>query len=141
MRFTPPRRLSQAVIFVRTGSDLPASFSPELQEAVCRRYCTDNEIPISHTVRVCCESEESLDVLRYLLRTLPKEVDSIFAMQFMVYSRQLKELGQLCLMYQCHPAWVYSLDLVQPIYKMLPTITPEDYLLTDQRYLDLLQNG
>lgn len=139
MRFTPPKKLKSAVIFVRTGSDLPESLTAEFQESICRKYCGDNGIPVSHTVRVCCESEESLDVLRYLLRTLPEEIDALFAVQFMIYSRELKELGQLCLMFQCRPTWVYSLDLVQPLSKMLPTITPEDYLLTDQRYAELIQ--
>ncbi len=139
MRFTPPKNPKSAVIFVRTGSDLPESLTADRQESICRRYCRDNGIPVSHTVRVCCESEDSLDVLRYLIRTLPSEVDALFAVQFMIYSRELKELGQLCLMFQCRPTWVYSLDLVQPISKVLPTITPDDYLLTDQRYEELIQ--
>ena len=139
MRYTPPKKPKLAVLYIRTGSDIPASLTANMQESICRRYCGDNGIPISHSVRVCCESEESLDVLRYLIRTLPKEVDTLFSVQFMIYSRQLRELGQLCLMYQCRPTWVYSLDLVQPISKMLPTVTPEDYLLTDQRYLELIK--
>ncbi len=139
MRHIPPRKPSLAVIYTRTGSDLPAGLTAEQQESVCRRYCEANGIPISHTVRVHCESEESLEVLRYLLRVLPKEVDAMYSHQFLIYTRQLKELGQLCLMYQCRPTWVYSMDLVQPISKMLYTITPEDYLLTDQRYLELIQ--
>ena len=138
MRYIPPRRPKLAVIYSRTGSDIPESCTAEQQELLCRRYCQTNQIPISHTLRVRCESEESLEVLKYLLRTLPEEVDTVFATQFFHYSRQLRELGKLCLLFQCHPAWVYSLDLVQPISKMLPTILPEDHDLADQRYRELL---
>lgn len=139
MRFTPPKKPKAAVLFIRTGSDLPASLTADQQEEICRRYCRDNEIPVSHSVRVCCESEEALTVLRYLLRTLPEEIDTVFAVQFLIYSRQLRELGQLCLAFQCRPTWIYSLDLVQPLSRMLPTITPEDFLLADQRYAEWIQ--
>lgn len=138
MRYLPPRKPKLAVIYCRTGPDVPASLTAEAQEQICRRYCNDNFIPISHTVHAKCGSEESLDVLRRLLRTLPQDIDTVFAVQFFIYSRDLRELGKLCLMYQCHPAWVYSLDLVQPISKMLPTILPEDHMLADQRYQELL---
>ena len=138
MRFLAPRKPKLAVIYSRTGSDVPISYTAELQERQCRNYCVSNSIPVSHTFRVNCESEESLEVLRYLLRTLPEEVDTIFAAQFFLYSRQLPELGKLCLMYQCHPAWVYSLDLVLPISKALPILRSEDFELADQRYLELV---
>lgn len=138
MRYIPPRRPKLAVIFARTGTDVPLSYTAEDQVLLCRRYCDSNFIPISHTLQVQCESDESLDVLRWLLRNLPEEVDTVFAAQFYIYSRDLRELGKLCLLYQCHPAWVYSLDLVQPISKMLPTILPEDHALADQRYHELL---
>lgn len=138
MRYIPPRRPKRCVIYSRTGSDVPAVLTAELQERVCRSYCAQNSIPISHTVRINCESEESLDVLRYVLRTLPKNVDSVFAAQFFLYSRDLPELGKLCLLFQCHPAWVYSLDLVEPISKVLPMLLPADYDLADQRYLELV---
>lgn len=138
MRYIPPRRSKLAVIYSRTGSDVPASYTADQQELLCRRYCDTNCIPVSHTIRVQCESDESLEVLRWLLRNLPEEVDTVFAAQFFIYSRDLRELGKLCLLYQCHPAWVYSLDLVQPISKMLPTILPEDHQLADQRYRELL---
>lgn len=139
MYYIPPKRPKLAVIFIRTGSDLPPSYTADIQESVCRRYCESNFIPISHSVRVNCESDEALDVLRYLLRTLPKEVDTLFAVQFMFYSRRLDELGRLCVVFQCRPTWVYSLDLVQPICKMLFTVKPEDYQLADQRYMDLIK--
>ena len=141
MRYLPPKKPKLAVIYSRSGSDVPVSCTAEQQELLCRSYCERNLIPILFTLRVQCESAESLEVLRYLLRTLPEDVDTIFAAQFFIYSRDVRELGKLCLMFQCHPAWVYSLDLVQPISKMLPTILPEDHQLADQRYLDLLQNG
>ena len=141
MHYIPPKRPKLAVIFTRTGSDVPASLTAEAQERLCRNYCEANSIPISHTVRAHCGSDDSLNVLRGLLRTLPKDVDTVFAAQFFIYSRDLPELGRLCLMYQCHPAWVYSLDLVQPISKMLPTILPEDHLLADQRYRELVSGN
>ena len=138
MRYIPPRKPKLAVIYCRTGSDVPKICTAEQQELLCRSYCQTNSIPVSHTLRVCCESDYSLTVLRALLRTLPEPVDTIFATQFFIYSRDLRELGKLCLMYQCHPAWVYSLDLVQPISKVLPTILPQDHQLADQRYQELM---
>ena len=127
------------MIYVRVGSDVPAAMTAELQEQLCLRHCAENKIPVSHTVRAHCESEESLDVLRWLLRTMPPKTDALFALQFWLYSRQLKTLGQLCMCFQCRPTWVYSLDLVEPIYKVLPSIEPEDFLLTDERYQALIK--
>ena len=139
MYYFPPQKPKLAVIYVRTGSDLPPEATADRQEQFCRDFCRENSIRVSHTVRVDCDSDASLEVLRYLLRSLPGEVDTLFAEEFMVYSRRLDELGRLCLLFQCRPTWVYSLDLVEPISRMICTITPEDYQLADQRYRELIK--
>lgn len=139
MYYIPPRVPKLAVIFVREGDDLNEYPTAELQEENCRRYCRDNGFRVSHSVRVRCGPEESLEVLRYLLRTLPPEVDAIFAARFYHYSTLIPELGRLSLVFQCRRTWVYSLDIVGVMYKAFNTITGQDYDRVDQYYQELIQ--
>lgn len=139
MFVTPPKKPKLAVIYVRTGPGIPASMDEDLQESCCRAFCAERAIPVSHSVRVRCGPEESLELLKVLLRRLPAEVDTLIAMRFFCYSTLLSELGRLCLAFQCRPTWLFSFDIVGPIQNAFHTLTEEDLALADQRYEALLQ--
>lgn len=139
MYVRPPKNPKLAVLFIREGPGIPAAMRPELQEACCREFCAARGIPVSHSVRVSCDERASLDVLKALLCTLPREVDSLFAMRFFCYSTLLPELGRLCLAFQCRRTWLYSFDLVGPIQNAFHTVTASDLAEADERYQALLQ--
>ena len=140
MFYIPPRKPKLAVIYTRSGPDLAPHLTPEMQERICREYCTSNHIPISHSVRITCTAAESLEVLKLLVKTLPSAVDTMLAASFLHYSSQVHELSRLCMLFQCRPTWLFSLDLVGPLYKALNVSTPEDFLLADQRYNELMES-
>ena len=135
----PPRKPKLAVIYIREGIDIPQAMTADLQEKGCRSFCAMRNIPVSHSVRVRCDTAESLEVLKSLLRTLPKQVDTLIAMRYFCYSTLLPELGRLCLAFQCRPTWLFSFDIAGPIQNAFYTITDEDLEEVDQRYLELLQ--
>ena len=139
MFITPPRKPKLAVIYIREGIDIPSTMTAELQELTCREFCATRRIPVSHSVRVCCGPAESLEVLKSLVRTLPKQVDTLIAMRFFCYSTLLPELGKLCFIFQCRPTWLFSFDIVGPIQNMFYELTDEDLEESDQRYLELLR--
>lgn len=140
MFFAPPKKPRLAVIYVRVGPDIPPAMSADAQEAACRAFCRGRAIPVSDTVRVNCGDEESLEKLKTLLRTLPLEVDTLIATRFFCYSKQLPELGRLCLAFQCRPTWLYSFDIVGPIQNAFHTLTAEDYEEADRIYQALLKH-
>ena len=137
--FTPPKKPKLAVIYIREGNGIPAAMDAGMQESCCRTFCSDRGIQVSHSVHVNCGPEESLDVLKTLLRTLPMEVDTLIAMRFFCYSTQLPELGRLCLAFQCRPTWLYSFDIVGPIQNSFHTVTAEDLAIADQYYRSLIE--
>lgn len=141
MFYTPPKKPKLAVIYVREGSGIPASMNTEIQESCCLAFCAERGIPVSHSVRVHCGPEESLEVLKSLLCTLPKDVDSLIAMRFFCYSTILPELGRLCLAFQCRPTWLFSFDIVGPIQNAFPTVTAEDLANADAYYTRLLEES
>lgn len=138
MFYNPPGKPRLAVLYIRTDPEAESALDADIQEASCRRYCRDNRIPVSHSVRVCCDAAESLALMRELLRSLPPEVDTLFAARFYCYSDILPELGALCLVYQCKPIWIYSLDVTGLLYKSIVTLKSEDFTLADQRYLEIM---
>ena len=139
MRYFPPMKPKNAVIFVRSDPEKPCGLSPELQEEQCLAYCSENRIPVSRVVRVHGDSDAALQVLRELLCTLPMEVDTIFAARLLCYTERLRELGLLCLQFQCRPTWLCSLDYPLPIYRVLPVFQPKDFEEADRRYLETLE--
>lgn len=141
MYVNPPKKPKLAVIYVREGPQIRQSLSAEVQEEMCRDYCAFRNIPVSHSVRVRCDSEESIEVLKYLLRTLPKQVDTLIATDFFCYSFLIPELGSLCYVFQCRPTWLFSLDVIGPVQNSFPTITAQDITEADQRYIELMQIG
>lgn len=126
------------MLYVREGSGVPPVMNASMQESCCREFCAIRRISVSHSVHVKCDEEGSLDVLKMLLRTLPKEVDTLIAMRFFCYSTLLPELGRLCLAFQCRPTWLFSFDIVGPIQNAFHTVTAEDLAEADQRYLELI---
>lgn len=139
MYYIPPKYPKKIVLYIRSDKEYEYDLSAESQEKHCRRYCNDNGYRIVRTVRVSCSSTDSLDVLRYLVRTLPDGVDTLLAARFYNYSRQLPDLAALCLIFQCRKTWVYSLDVHGPLYKQICVIKPEDFTLADQRYEALIR--
>ena len=139
MYYIPPRFPRKAVLYLREGPDIPSFNTAKFQEETLRLNTAGSRLPISHTVKVSCDSEESLDVLRSLLRLLPRDVDTLYAAEFKIYSSNLLELGRLAMMFQCRRTWLYCLDLPGVMFRSLGTVTSQDYLLTDQRYEDLMR--
>ena len=139
MYYLPPKRPKQVVLYIRSDPDYIYDLPAVDQERICRRYCAENGYPILRTVRVQCSSEDSLSLLRYLVRSLPESVDSLLAARFYNYSRQIPELSKLCLVFQCRKTWVYSLDVVGPLYKQLNVSKAEDYDSAVQIYRSLTQ--
>ena len=140
MFFSPPIKPKLAVIYVREGPGVPGAMDAETQERCCRAFCLERNIPVSHSVRVSCDERESFHVLKFLLWTLPAEVDTLIAMRFFCYSTMLPELGRLCLAFQCRPTWLFSFDIVGPIQNVFHTLTAEDYEEADRMYQALLEN-
>lgn len=145
MRYLRTGRVSGVAIYVRSDPDDETLLPAADQEFLCKRYCTDNQLPIVTYIRVSCDARESLEKLKRLLKTLPDEVDTIFAARFNCYSIYLRELGLICMQFQCRNAWVYSLDVIGPLYRMLNVIRPEDYVQIDEIYrrtlLELEENN
>lgn len=140
MYFRVPKRFQLAVLYTRTDPDEPLSYSAADQEKICRKYCTDNGIPISHVVHVNCNARTSLDVMRYLLKTLPEAVDTLFACRFFCYSTRLPELAELCMLYQCRPLWVQSLEIPTPLFFQLHMIQSQRIDQADAMYQALLNS-
>ena len=139
MYFREPHNPKCAVIFARQDPEINNLNTVDTQEAICRRYCNDNRIPVLRSVRIRCGSQEALELLRYLLRTLPPEVDTVFAYNATTYSILLRELGLLCLQFQCRKTWLCSLDITGRMYQEFHMITPEDMREANQRYLEAIQ--
>lgn len=139
MFYRPPKKPRLAVVFTRDDPEHPDPMSAELQEERCLQYCSSVGLPVSHTVRARCSSEESLELMRLLLRSMPGEVDSLFAARFSDYSYLAPQLARLCLLFQCRRTWVYTLDNIGPLYKYLPGLRAEDFTLADQRFEALIK--
>ena len=140
LRYTVPKSPKLAVIYTRTGPDLYEGFTAEAQEMLCRRYLTQNLIPISHCLHLHCDGAESLLYMKELLYSLPPEVDTLMAARFDCYAINLPELARLSLTFQCRPTWVRSLDLNVPIWRAISTIEPQDFELAEKRYEAFIQS-
>lgn len=140
MYYVPPKRPKKVALFIRSDPEYVLDLPAADQEELLREYCRSNGYRMVRTVRVRCSSVEALDVLRFLVRTLPEGVDTLLAAHFYCFTRQLPELAALCLVFQCRKTWVYSLDVVGPLYKQLCVIKPEDFELADQRYEEIVRN-
>ena len=139
MFYFPSSFRKLAVIYVREGENVPPVMTADTQETSCRDYCKTHRIPVSHSVRVSCGVEESLDVLKMLLRTLPKEVDTIIAMRFFCYSVQLQDLNRLCLAFRCRQTQLYSLELMGPIHSSFRYLLEYDDENAERYYSEMLQ--
>lgn len=139
MYYIEPKKPKRTVIYVRTDPDPCGKLSAKAQAEICLRHCRSNDIPVSHIIHVTGTSEESLAYLKTLVRTLPKEIDAIFAARSCGYSTLLPELARLCLIFQCRPTWLYSLDAVGPLYQSIFSLETEDFMLADERYRALLR--
>ena len=138
MYFIPPKKQKLAVIYARWDPEHPGDLPVQSQVEICRRHCSYNQIPVSHVIQVAGSAEDSLNCLRQLVRTLPRSVDTLLAARSYAYSTLLPELARLCLVFQCRPTWVYSLDAVGPLYQSIFCLEPEDFQLADERYQALL---
>ncbi len=132
MKIKSPQSPRLAVLYIRSGPDIPGFLNPKAQEEACRRYCRDNHIPVSHSIRVHCGAKDSLDYLKTLLSSLPGEVDVLFALRFFCYSTRLPQLAELCLQYQHRHVWLCSLDVEGPLYRTLQTLLPGEYQRAEQ---------
>ncbi len=139
MYYRPPKKPKLAVIFTRDDPLCPDPWGAKAREASCLQYCRQAGIPVSHTVRVCCDAVQSLALLRQLLGTLPGELDTLIAARLIDYSTQLLPLGRLCLMFQCRRIWVYALDSPGPLYKSIPGLKQEDFTLAEQRFAEAVK--
>lgn len=138
MYYIEPKIPKLAAIYVRTDPDPSGKLPAEAQAELCLRYCNSNKIPVSHIIHVNGTSEESLAYMKSLVRTLPKEIDAVFAARSYGYTTLLTELARLCLVFQCRPTWLYSLDTVGPLYQSIFSLETEDFMLADERYRKLL---
>lgn len=139
MRYLRPNKVSGVALYIRSDPEDPSLLSAEDQEFLCTRYCTDNGLPIMTVIREQCDARESLNRIRKLLITLPETVDTVFAARFNCYSIHLRELGLLCMQFQCRNAWIYSLDVIGPLYQMLNVIEPYDYMHIDEIYAQTIK--
>ena len=138
MYYIEPKKPKLAAIYVRTDPEPYGKLPAEAQAEICLRYCRSCGIPVSHVIHVTGSSAESLAYLKSLVRTLPKEIDAVYAARSYGYTTLLTELARLCLVFQCRPTWLYSLDAVGPLYQSIFSLETEDFLLADERYRKLL---
>lgn len=139
MHYRTPVRFHQAVLFLRDDPEEALPVSSAEQERLCRAYCAENGIPISHTVHVCCGPDEALDVMRYLIRTLPDSVDCLLACRFFCFSSRITELGKLCMLFQCRSVWVQSLEIPSPLFNQFHVLRSQRLLEADEMYRALIE--
>ena len=139
MYFGSSKKPECAVIYARRDPDVDLPGIEEIRETVCRNYCEKAGIPVLLTVRVCCGSEDSLALLRRLLRSLPPEVDAILTDEFLAYSRDLRELGLVGLLFQCRKIRLCSLDVPGNLIWSLNVLTERDRLEAPARYLEAIR--
>ena len=108
-----------AVLFIRTDPDESSFLTAEIQEAMLRRTCEERQIRILDVIRIECGAEASLQYLAALLPKLPKGCDSLLSARFYVYSNALKDLSELCRLYQREHVELCCLEYLRPLRYVL----------------------
>lgn len=128
MDYFPLKRPRHAAIYIRSCPDELPCWDPDIQEELCRSYCTNNRIQVEAVYRETCDADASLERLRALLDTLPDSVDVLICVGFLVYSNRLRDLAKLCLRFEAHGIYLYSLDLPGRIWMSFSSLlTPKDH--------------
>ncbi len=114
---------TRAALYIRTDPADPVQLSAKLQEQALKDYCASQRVSVMKTFVFECGDEESLRRIEQLLPTLQPEINTLVALRFHRFSRNLLELTQISMRARTEfHVDLYSAEFVSPLWGNLHNV-------------------